>query len=506
MTTERLPAAPDAEKYILGVVLAFPEVADEVFRKLRSADFVDQAHAVLFDRMAKQHAAGGIDAKLIAAELREHKEFHEVSVAGLLLEFGDQVVTSVHVPREAAKILEARRKRQLFEIADNARTAAINGQAPTDVLGMLRADLWEFEREVASTDEPRYRLITAAELDASTYDQEFLIDDILVAGDFAIIGGPEKSLKTSLMLDMFVALSNGGHFLGTFPVRRRCKCVMFSGESGLPNLQDIARRICRRAGYELARLDNLILSPDLPQLDNAMDLAEFERVLAEVQPDVGGLDPMFLCMGDVDADAGNLFVMGKLLRKFAALCHQYSVTPIIAHHTTTMPLGTIPKLSNLAWSGFKQAAGQWILLNRRMEYEPGSGQHELIMTTGGRAGHNLMRAIDIKEGTRESLEGRYWHVDVHRIDEARDAAEQRRTEAKASESQRQLDDDRMAICQLLVKHPGGRSKTFIRDHCGVSGRRWPAVFAAMYQAGELIECEVTIGNKKSPQTGYRLSE
>jgi hypothetical protein len=208
----------------------------------------------------------------------------------------------------------------------------------------------------------------------------------------------------------------------------------------------------------------------------------------------------------MDADAANLFVMGKLLRRIYDLCQKFGCTLVIAHHCRTMGLGTIPKLSDLAWSGFKQAAGQWILLNRRNEYEPGTGRHEMLMVTGGRAGHNLMRAVDVQEGTSDGVEGRYWHVDVNRVDDARDAEQQRKADAKADAAQQQLDADTREIVRGAMSLDDRQgTKTDIRTASGLRSARFDPAFAALIRNRDFEPATITKANSQTYE-GFRLSE
>ncbi len=140
--TETLPRDITAERYIIGVLVRFPDAADDVFARLTATDFFDAEHAKIFRAAQKQFADGGIDSVLLA---------REVGAAQTLVELGmnpaNAPATAVHIATEAAKIVECRRKRQLFQVADDARHAALNGHAFDDTLRSLTADLDDMQRD-----------------------------------------------------------------------------------------------------------------------------------------------------------------------------------------------------------------------------------------------------------------------------------------------------------------------------------------------------------------------
>ena len=77
--------------------------------------------------------------------------------------------------------------------------------------------------------------------------------------------------------------------------------------------------------------------------------------------------------------------------------------------------------------------------------------------------------------------------------ETNNRAAQLRTEA----AEQQLEADRIAACRVLAKHPNGLSKTAIGERAGIPTRRWPRVFATMYDLGELVECEIMVGDQET---------
>src|SRR4051812_14443919 len=89
--------------------------------------------------------------------------------------------------------------------------------------------------------------IGAKFLDSETFSKEsyprgWLIENVLVRGQPGVVGGPKKSLKTSLVIDMAVSLGTGKPFLNTFKVPQRVRVAVLSGESGRATVQETAQR------------------------------------------------------------------------------------------------------------------------------------------------------------------------------------------------------------------------------------------------------------------------
>ena len=253
---------------------------------------------------------------------------------------------------------------------------------------------------------PRFRTYTAAELDDAEFPVEFFIENMLVKGQPCGLGGFEKTLKTTLMIAMGMSLALVVPFLGYFNVPERKRTLMFTGESGMATVQETARRICLSHGYDLRDVDGFVVSPDLPEVGNALDMIDFEGVIEQHRPDVVGVDPMYLCMGDVDEKASNMFSMAKPLRRTQQSMPEVRRDPDLCIASADCRYGAAPKLSQFAFSGFKQFLRQWILLNRMEDYKPGTGSHRLKLVSGGNVGHGGLWIANIEEGTRNDFRGR----------------------------------------------------------------------------------------------------
>lgn len=357
----------------------------------------------------------------------------------------------------------------------------------------------------------RYQRISSAELAGGAYSLDYLIDGVLVAGQPCIIAGPQKTLKTSFIIDAAVSLAAGGCFLGKFRVPRACRVAVMSGESGLATIQETAKRVCVAAGRWLDQLNNLVWSPDLPKFGDAAHLDALEQFLVADEIEVLFVDPAYLAMpGD---DAGNLMKQGDLLRGVSSLCQRLGVTLVLAHHTkknTGRDAFDTPELSDIAWSGFPEFARQWWLLGRRERYEPGTGDHKLWLSIGGSAGHGGLWAVDVAEGVRSETTERQWSVEVRPASEARSEAEKGREDRRELERNERaatrLANDKAMIVNTLTRLGEPATGKTIRDHAGMRSDRFTPAVAELLREGIVEACEVIKCNRITPYEGFRLKD
>jgi len=309
-------------------------------------------------------------------------------------------------------------------------------------------------------DAPRFHFIGSAEFAATDYRLEWLVRRLLVRGQPGIIGGPKKSLKTSLAVDLALSLATGKPFLGFFHVAQPARVALMSGESGEATLKETALRVCSAKGIDLAGAA-VWWEFRLPQLSRIDHLAALQDALRECKPEVLILDPSYLCLlaGSENLQASNAMQMGPLFMAVAKTCLDIGCAPLLAHHfklTRVDPLGE-PQLDDLAYAGVQEFARQWILLGRRAKYEPGTGQHKLWLSAGGSAGQSGLWAVDVDEGTvGEDFGGRVWNVTVTSATEARQAEQSDRAAQKREDKAKRDTADDSAIMVALDRISEGR--------------------------------------------------
>lgn len=501
--------AKQLEPLLLSALLRFPESLDTLPETFGASQFFDPDARDLAGRLIEDRyehgelCPGTVLAELKAGTARD-RELASYAASLLLPESQHAVPNAAGAPRWARAIHDAwsiREKRnahaEVLERINNATCLQDVYQAEDAYRDTIRK-----LDDLANRESP-FNFLSCAELDAGDFTIEYLVDNVLVKGQPCVVAGAEKTLKTSLLVALSLALSLCERFLDKFWVTKRQRVLFMSGESGLGTLQETARRIAQSMGHDLKDIDGAFFSGNLPSAGNASELRALARDIERHQADVVMIDPMYLCLpGD---DAGNVFRQGELLRRIHRPCAEAGATMLLAHHNKTT--GTVPgrpaKLSDIAWAGFQEFARGWLLLSRREPYEEGTGSHRLWLTVGGSAGHSGLWALDIEEGTNNAAEGRMWDVRVATGRDERQAAERRREQKANDKEQRTRDLVKRKLAEALKQYPDGQTKSTLASAIGRSNTKAGEAIHTLLVEGRIELC--TIQKKNGQNDGFRLT-
>jgi hypothetical protein len=394
----------------------------------------------------------------------------------------------------------------------------INGHAgPSQRDRLLGQQLLSGIRSIQHRITPRPRgrdlqLVDSATFFATSFQLSWLVRNVLVDRQPMVVGGPKKSLKTSLIVELAISLASGTPFLGHFCVDRP-RCVgLYSGESGQAVIQESARRIAR--SKRLSRVEALSIhwGFSLPRLSYPEDLTILHEEIVARRLEVVILDPLYLALlaGDTDRQASNLFDVGPLLAEVTECCLSAGATPILVHHSrkhTGTGKGSSPELDDLAYAGIQEFARQWLLIGRREAYVPDSGQHQLWLTTGGSAGHSGCWAVDIDEGRLAAdFTGRRWDVTVRSAGEERRRTTTRSERVRCEQQEQRRASDLEAMRQALRRYPDGETLTVLRESSRLNSRA-QAVLDELIELGDVERAEIQKPAGRSGtrrQAGYRL--
>ena len=335
--------------------------------------------------------------------------------------------------------------------------------------------------------------ITSAEFAERDTRLAWLVKGVLVWNQPAVFGGPQKVLKTSMLVDLAVSLAAGLPFLGRFDTAGLTRVAMLSGESGEESLKQTAERVCVAKGTTLAALaGRVVWSFEVPALTDPDDLGGLVDYLAETGVKVAIVDPLYLALlagGGDGPDARNLYEMGATLRRVAGEFRAAGITPILAHHANRqLPAGEPMELHHLSYSGIAEFARQWVLLSRRERYQ-GDGRHKLWLNVGGSAGQSGQWSADIFEGVvGDDFGGRVWEVEV---DSLAGQIVTKQAEREQAERQKKFDEElavmRAVDAENAAGNPATRSR--LRTLTGFGDARVGKILERLAEQHLVVEVE-----------------
>jgi hypothetical protein len=227
-----------------------------------------------------------------------------------------------------------------------------------------------------------------------------------------------------------------------------------------------------------------------------------------MEADLIFIDPAYLALQT--EREGSIFSQGPLLQRVNEAILDEGATPVLLHHTkrSVADPHAPGELADLSWAGFAEFAGTWWLLSRREKYNPERpGEHRLWMNVGSRLGCGGLFALDICEGSRADPGGRHWAVEVRKPDEVQRDEGNRREKARQEKADFQLDLDRRAVVDCMVKLARRETMRAIRDMAGIgNGQRFNRAWGSLTADGTVaLDGEISKGNKRIYEA-FRLRE
>lgn len=219
------------------------------------------------------------------------------------------------------------------QLAGVARTVRIvNPAVGKDAADHLGAGLGI--DDFAGEPEPRPALewVTAAE-HAANVDAlgpvGWLIRPIWPGDSHGIIAAEQKAGKTWAALDLAVSVASGTPWLGVHPCDTPGPVIVCLGEGGQRKMLRRLRAICDDRGVTYEQLP-IHLTFRVPHLTDKAHLSELADKVAEVEPRLVIIDPLYLAARG--AKASQLIEMGEHLEAVQQITQQYGSALAIVHH------------------------------------------------------------------------------------------------------------------------------------------------------------------------------
>lgn len=320
------------------------------------------------------------------------------------------------------------------------------GKASGERGRLLRQDAYSFQPvyrpdrnvEQRDTAEPKhwseyFDAVPADQFDAMEFPLTWIVEGVMVQGDPVICGGPRKALKTTMLVELGIAIATGTPFLNRYAVPEKRNVWMFSGESGGRVIQETCRRVAQSRGIPFRDLCNAFRTDvvKIPELRSVLYVDAMVEFIKQHDVNVVIVDPSYLAIPLAADEQANISAVGVLLQNsLTRIRNETGCTPILASHFRKhMRTGDIPDMSDIAGAGFDAWGRQFLLLNRVTAHDAENpGHHDLILKWGGSAGHQGQAVVIVDEGTIEA--GRTWHVELATLDEFKQGRKGERQDAK----------------------------------------------------------------------------
>lgn len=222
----------------------------------------------------------------------------------------------------------------------------------------------------------------------------FIIQDLMFETGALMIGGQNKTFKTTIGLDLVVSIATGQPFLSEFEIQCATKRIaIFSSETQEHLMTQYLGTVLVEKGlkpddFRKSFTINSTVPPFVMQNDGRMKRnTRFERYLQDKKPEVVLFDPLYrMFLGVNQADISS---MGQALEYVEMTCMRFGAMPIFCHHSrkpNTMNGSEFPvmTLNDLSGAGGGAFCRQWLLLSHTRRYVNGSGRlHVCIGASGG---------------------------------------------------------------------------------------------------------------------------
>ncbi|MCC9604900.1 AAA family ATPase [Blastopirellula sp. JC732] len=313
---------------------------------------------------------------------------------------------------------------------------------------------------------------------------QWLLSGLLRQRQAAVILGPSRCLKTSLAVDLCAALASGGQFLGQFSAERAFQVGFVGGEETQDVVANSARRSSAAADVDPPSLDRIVWAFNLISPGEPVNLRRLSDWIERHQLEVVLIDAADL------TSASTPKAETAQLRSLVRCCLAAGATPIVCARTRKELRPRTMDTSDLASAPCGAVARQWLLVNRREAFTPGTDRQRLWLTHGNDAGQSGLWGVDIEEGADQ----------VTLRDRA--SVEQESAELAAASLEEHLKRKVRAVLKRIK--PADATKLRIREWSGMSGAKFRIAWDGLIDGGEITFITPADPNRQSSESRYRL--
>jgi len=174
-------------------------------------------------------------------------------------------------------------------------------------------------------------VLRAADLEAQSPDDHWLIEGLWAREAIGLIGGAPKLGKSWLGLDMAVSVASGSPALGHFPVADPGRTLVYLAEDSLPQVRSRIEGICTHRGLEIGSLDLHVITAPTLRIDLAADQQLLSATVESLRPRLLILDPLVRLH---QLDENSSAEISKLLGFIRELQRRFETAIALVHHAS----------------------------------------------------------------------------------------------------------------------------------------------------------------------------
>lgn len=178
-------------------------------------------------------------------------------------------------------------------------------------------------------DPERLPVSKAHELEVQPPEQRWLIDSLWTRQAVGLLGGPPKSCKSWLGLDMAVSVASGTPCLGRFAVSQPGSALVYLAEDHLSAVRSRLESLCRHRGLALSLLDLFVITASVLRLDLERDQSRLDATLSDLRPRLLLLDPLVRLH---QLDENSAADVARLLGFLRHLQRRHRTAILLVHH------------------------------------------------------------------------------------------------------------------------------------------------------------------------------
>jgi len=178
-------------------------------------------------------------------------------------------------------------------------------------------------------------VLSASQLPCRPPERIWLIEHLWANDSVGLLGGPPKSLKTYLALEMAISVATATPCLGRFAVPRRGRVLLFAAEDASHVLRARIESLARAHGTPLDKLDIGIIDTPQLKLDQRNCQADLHATIKKHRPALLILDPFVRLHAGLDENSSR--DVATLLGFLRSLQRHHHVCIVVVHHTRKSP-------------------------------------------------------------------------------------------------------------------------------------------------------------------------